>query len=64
MKIKTMEEILSRCVAEDGFSMNSRVKSQAINGYVTSKGFNIPKNSNTVTKIILKFYEIKKNRNS
>ena len=40
--------------------MNSFVKSQAVNGYVTSKGFNMPKSSNTVMKCILKFYEIKK----
>ena len=60
MNIKILEEILSRCVANDGFSMNSIVKSKAINGFVTSKGFNMPKSCNTVTKCILKFFEIKK----
>ena len=50
----------SSATAEDGFSTNSIVKSHTVNGYVTSKGFNMPKSSNTVTKCILKFYEIKK----
>ena len=40
--------------------MNSLVKSYAVNGYATSKGFNMPKSSKTVTKSILKFYKIKK----
>lgn len=60
IKTRTLEEILSRCVAEDGFSINSIVKSEAINGYVRSKGFDMPKSPTTVTKCILKFYEIKK----
>ena len=59
-KNKTLDEILARCVAEDGFSMNSIVKSHAIKEYVKSKGFDMPKSPTSVTKCILNFYEIKK----
>ena len=52
----------SSATAEDGISMNSIVKSHTVNEYVTSKGFNMPKRTNTVTKCILKYYEIKKKK--
>ena len=61
LKTETLDEILSRCVAEDGFSMNSLVKSRAIQGYIRSKGLTMPKSPTTVTNSILKFYDIKKN---
>jgi len=61
LETRTLDEILSRCVAEDGFSMSSIVKSQAINGYVRSKGFDMPKCPTTVTKCILNYYQMKKN---
>lgn len=60
LKRETLEEILARCVAEEGMTMNTLVKSKAVKGYVSSRGYELPKHPSTITKHVLKYYEIKK----
>lgn len=60
IKTESLDEILSRCVAEDGYSMSSLLKSRAIKGYIQSKGLIMPQSKSTITSSILKFYNIKK----
>lgn len=60
-KKDTLDSILARCAAEDGFSINAITKLLAIKGFVESRGFNMPTSNNTVMKHVLCFYEEKKN---
>lgn len=57
---ESLNEILSKCAAKDGFSFNSIVNSEAINGYVRSRHYNMPKSCNTIREKILEFFEEKK----
>lgn len=60
LKKESLNEILSKCAAKDGFSFNSIVHSEAIKGYVASRHHNMPKSCNTVREKILEFFEEKK----
>jgi hypothetical protein len=56
---ESLEEILSKCVAKDGFSVDSLHKSEAIIGFVKSRGFEMPKSRATVTSYIINFHQEK-----
>lgn len=57
---ESLQEILAKCAAKDGFSFNAIVHSEAIKGFVTSRNYNMPRSCNTIRKNILEFYEEKK----
>jgi hypothetical protein len=40
---ESLNEILAKCAAKDGFSFRSIVKSEAIRGYVNSRNYVMPK---------------------
>lgn len=52
----SLECILSKCASLDGFSIRQICRSEAITGYVTFKGFDMPKSKSTVWKLILTFF--------
>lgn len=45
---ETLEELLAKCAAYDGFSVNSIRKSSAIKGFLAQRGYSIPKSGNTI----------------
>lgn len=60
LRRESLGEILAKCAASDGFSFNAIAKSEAIQDYVKSRNFNMPKSPKTVAKHVLDFYEEKK----
>jgi len=56
----TMSELISKLAAVDGFSFNRITKSEFIRQSMNAKGFNLPRNPTDVMKIMLGFYEQKK----
>lgn len=57
---ETLEEILAKCAAKSGFSIKGIVSSEAITGFIQSRGYTMPKSETTVIKYVMKFYEDKK----
>jgi len=55
-----MSELISKLAAVDGFSFNRITKSEFIRQSMNAKGFNLPRNPTDVIKIMLEFYEQKK----
>lgn len=60
IKRESREEILAKCAAKDGFSFRAISKSEAIRGYVSSRGYEMPKSESTVKELIMKFVEEKR----
>ena len=58
-KKESLNEILSKCVAKDGFSFNS-INSETINGYVMRRHDNMPNSCNTISNKILEIFEEKR----
>lgn len=54
-KRETLAEILSKCVANDGFSVRSVIKSEAIKGYLKSRLYTMPSSRATVMKHVMSF---------
>lgn len=61
IKKESLNEILSKCAAKDGFSFNAIINSEAIRGYVVSRNYNMPKSCATIRGKIFEFFEEKKN---
>ena len=61
VKFESLNEILAKCAAIDGFSINSIKHSSAINGFVLSRGYQMPKCGNTIMSHIINFHNQKKN---
>jgi hypothetical protein len=59
MKTESLEEILAKCAAKNGFSIAGITNCDAIKGYVNGKGFEMPQSEKTIWKLILCFYEKK-----
>jgi hypothetical protein len=57
----SLAELLARCAAKDGFSVSGMKNSDAIKGYVKSKGYDLPRSETTIWKMILDFFESKYN---
>lgn len=57
---ESLNEILAKCAAKDGFSIRGITFSEAIRGFVRSRNYEMPKSETTVMKNIMKFYEEKK----
>lgn len=54
-KRETLAEILSKCVAQDGFSVRSVTKSDAIKGYLKSRLYTMPSSRATVMNHVMSF---------
>lgn len=59
VKKVSLAEIISRCLAEDGFSFHGILKSKAIKGYVQEKGYLFPQSISTLSNLLSEFYEEK-----
>jgi hypothetical protein len=57
VKRQSMNEILARLVALDGFSVNAIAKSEFIRESVTSRGYELPKSNHNIMAHVLCFYE-------
>ena len=57
---ESLNEILAKCAAKDGFSIRGITFSEATSGFVKSINYDMPKCETTVMKNIMKFYEEKK----
>lgn len=53
----TMEEMISKLVAVDGFPISAISKSEFIRHSFSDKGFNLPKNPNRIMQMVYKQYE-------
>lgn len=55
-----INEILARCVAQDGMSVRAVQQSKIICDYLYMKGLQMPSSENTIWNLIEKFYDVKK----
>lgn len=62
LKKESLNEILARIAAVDGMSIKAIAKSRAIIGYVTQRGYKMPKSPTTISNRINKFYETKRDQ--
>lgn len=58
--LTSVEEVVCRCLAEDGMSANSFRKSKVIIDYFMKRGFTMPASNSTIWTHVQKFYELKK----
>lgn len=58
----SLAEILAKCAAGDGFSINGTTNSSALKEYVHMKGYQMPKSSNTVFNLVLSFADVLKGK--
>lgn len=57
---KSLSEIISRLAAEDGLSIRAITRSKFIRESITQRGYKMPKNETDIMKIILRYYEERK----
>lgn len=57
---ESLNEILAKCSAWDGFSFRAISRSEAIKGYVLSKNYEMPKSETTIRGHVMQFAEEKK----
>lgn len=58
---ESLGELLAKCAAYDGFSINAIIRSTAIREFITKRGYEMPRTRHTVKKLILEFYKEKVN---
>lgn len=58
---ESLDEILAKCAAVDGFSFRGITNSEAIRGYVVSRNYQMPKHPMTTQKLVMEFSNEKKN---
>jgi hypothetical protein len=51
----TLKKILSKCAAFDDFTASRMIKSEAIKGYVASKGYEMPRSKTKTWNLIQMF---------
>ncbi|GBP86796.1 hypothetical protein EVAR_99875_1 [Eumeta japonica] len=57
---KSLSEIISRLAAEDGLFISAITNSKFIRESITQRGYKMPKNETDIMKIVLDYYEEKK----
>lgn len=60
VKRESLGELLAKCAAKDGFSIHAITNSSAIREFIHKRGFEMPRSRNTVKKLIIQFYEQKR----
>lgn len=60
LKKASLAEILAKCAAKDGFTIEGITNSSALKEYVNMKGYDMPKSPKTVFKLVLSFADVLK----
>ena len=55
----TIGELLGKCAAKDGFSLNAILKSEALKEFIQKRGYVMPRSATTIHKHILDYYQLK-----
>lgn len=62
VKKESLGELLAKCAAKDGFSINAITNSSAIKELIQKRGYQMPRSTTTTTVLIMQFFEVKRKK--